>query len=281
MFQAFSGFFTGIFKIITIASIAVFAPFVLVSAFFLLFYFIKGKRIKKRTVKRKKPVYSCKQSILKRLYIDFPRRLILDIYERDPDAFDTFGVHIFAGEQGSGKSIAAMHFVKMIKERNPACSVASNIDIDFQDDQITDWRDLLNKNNGIYGQVVILDELQNWFSSNESRNFPPDMLTEITQQRKQRKCIVGTSQVFTRISKPIREQVTLLYRPLTVAGCLTFVRVYKLSLTEDGTVDKMKLKQVYFFVHDDDLRNCYDTYQRVQRQSLLGFKDSNNNIIAS
>ena len=190
-------------------------------------------------------------------------------------------MHIFAGEQGSGKSIAAMHFVKMIKERNPACSIASNIDIDFQDDQITDWRDLLGKNNGIYGQVVILDELQNWFSSNESRNFPPDMLTEITQQRKQRKCVVGTSQVFTRISKPIREQVTLLYRPFTIAGCLTFVRVYKLALTEDGTVDKMKLKQVYFFVHDDDLRNCYDTYQRVQRQSLLGFKDSNNNIIAS
>ena len=76
MFNAFSGFFTGIFKVITIASIAVFAPFVAVSAFFLLFYFIKGKRIKKRTVKRKKAVYSRKQSILKRLYIDFPRRLI-------------------------------------------------------------------------------------------------------------------------------------------------------------------------------------------------------------
>ena len=245
---------------------------------FLVYYFFKGKRFKKRTVKRPKPVYTKKQSVLKRLYIDFPRRFILDRFERDPDTFDTFGVHVFAGEQGSGKTIAAMHFMKMIKERNPMCRISSNIDLDYQDDIINDWQDIMKQNNGEHGQVVMIDELQNWFSSNESKNFPPDMLTEITQQRKQRKCIVGTSQVFTRVSKPIREQVTLLYRPLTLCGCITFVRVYKLRLTDDGTVDNMTLRKIYFFVHDDELRSCYDTYQKVQRQSLVGFQDRANQI---
>ena len=98
------------------------------------------------------------------------------------------------------------------------------------------------------------------------------MLTEITQQRKQRKCVVGTSQVFTRISKPIREQITLLYKPMTIAGCLTIVRVYKVALNDDGTVKDMKRRRVYAFVHDDELRSCYDTYEKVERLTLKGFQ---------
>ena len=98
------------------------------------------------------------------------------------------------------------------------------------------------------------------------------MLTEITQQRKQRKCVVGTSQVFTRISKPIREQITLLYKPMTIAGCFTIVRVYKVTLNDDGTVKDMKRRRTYAFVHDDELRSCYDTYEKVERLTLKGFQ---------
>ena len=210
---------------------------------------------------------------MKRLYFDFPKRIIDDIFTRDPDGFDTYGVHIFSGEQGSGKSIAAIHFMKMIKERNPACRIASNISINFQDSELTKWEDILQFNNGSRGQVIFLDEIQNWFSSNESKNFPPEMLTEITQQRKQRKIVVGTSQVFTRLSKPIREQITNLYLPITVMGCITFVRVYRLKLKDDGTVDSKRITSMYFFVHDDELRNAYDTYEKVQRLSLVGFKE--------
>lgn len=278
-----------VLRFIVLLFVVVGVPLLFIGLVFFVYYFIKGKRIKRRTVKRKKPHYGSYfpyyrggvLSILKRLFIDFPRRLVLDIYDRDPDQFDTFGVHVFAGEQGSGKTIAAMHFIKCLKERNPMCKIASNIDLDYQDDVINDWKDIMNKNNDEHGQVVMIDELQNWFSSNESKNFPPEMLTEITQQRKQRKCVVGTSQVFTRVSKPIREQVTFLYRPVTFFGCLTFVRVYKLTLTDDGTVDKMHLRKMYFFVHDDELRNCYDTYEKVQRISLVGFQDRSQQISSS
>ena len=245
--------------------------FVMLGAF--TFYYVVIK--KRRFPKRKKPLkalkYSKKRSAFKRLYIDFPKRLILDKLERDPDSFDTFGVHVFAGEQGSGKTVAAMHFAKMIKECNPSSRISSNINLNYQDSVIHDWSDILANNNGVFGQMIILDEIQNWFNSNESRNFPPDMLTEITQQRKQRKCVIGTSQVFTRIAKPIREQITFLYRPFTVAGCLTFVRVYKCDIGDDGTVKKMHMRNLYFFVHDEELRNCYDTYEKVERITVKGF----------
>ena len=258
-------------KFVISASCVVLCPILFMCLVFFVFSLIKGKKIPRRKKKRIFK-YNVPFHPFRVLLWDFPRRLVNDFFSRDPDDFDIFGVHVFCGEQGSGKSIAAVHFIKRILERNPCAKLASNIDLNFQDSTVEDFSDILSTNNGSFGQVIFLDEIQNWFSSNESRNFPPEMLTEITQQRKQRKCVVGTSQVFGRVSKPIREQITLLYRPFTVCGCLTFVRVYKVDLNEDGTVDKMHFRTWYAFVHDDELRNSYDTYEKVQRLSIKGFQ---------
>lgn len=55
---------------------------------------------------------------------------------------------------------------------------------------------LINYKNGIKGVIVLMDELQNWFSSNDSKNFPPEMLQVITQNRKNRRVILGTVKTF-------------------------------------------------------------------------------------
>lgn len=253
------------------AFLAVFIPVCFMCIVFFVFGLVRGKKIPHRS-RRSSQHYNQPLNSVKLLLWDFPRRLVKDWFSCNPDSFDTYGVHLFCGEQGSGKTLAAMHFIKLIQERNPCCRICSNIDINFQDGKINHWSDILNNNNGENGQVIFLDEMQNWFSSNESRDFPPEMLTEITQQRKQRKIVVGTSQVFTRVSKPIREQITLLYKPMTIAGCLTVVRVYKVRLNDDGTVNKMKMLRFYCFVHDDELRSCYDTYEKVERLSIKGFQ---------
>ena len=273
-------FFLSIAEIFIYALIAVLVPFLLlIFGNFLYRLLIKRQKLPKRTKKREFH-YVEKFNPVKLIFWDFPKRLMQDYFTRNPDTFDTYGVHVFAGEQGSGKSIAAAHFIKMIKERNPCCHIASNINLNFQNSVIHDWTDIIQTSNGTDGQVIFLDEIQNWFSSNESKNFPPEMLTEITQQRKQRKIVVGTSQVFTRISKPIREQITLLYKPMTIAGALTIVRVYKVSLNDDGTVKNMKMRRWYAFVHDDELRSCYDTYEKVERLSVKGFQPRSEQLSA-
>lgn len=239
---------------------------------FFIWGLLRGKKIPRRKRKREFK-YVQHFNPVRIFFWELPKRLVDDWFSRNPDGFDTYGVHLFCGEQGSGKSIAAIHFIKCIMERNPCAKFSSNISVDFQDGKIDNWSQILQRNNGEEGQIILLDEMQNWFSSNESRNFPPSMLTEITQQRKQRKAVVGTSQVFTRVSKPIREQITLLYKPMTVLGCFTVVRVYKADVTDDGTVDKLHMRNVYCFVHDDELRNCYDTFEKVERLSIKGFKE--------
>lgn len=213
-----------------------------------------------------------RSNIFKVLLYEFPKRYVKDLFNKNPNDLDLYGLHIWCGEQGSGKSVGVVEWLLWLKQKYPGVKIRSNINLKFQDGAITDWKDLILCNNGEKGQIEFLDEIQNWFSSNESKNFPVDMLQEITQQRKQRKIIVGTVQAFQRTAKPIREQTTLLYYPFTVGGCLTCVRVYKPKLDSDGNVKKLSLRKFYCFVHTDELRNSYDTLAKVKRLSVVGFQ---------
>lgn len=251
-------------KVFSFALVPLFA----VGVFFFIYYTIKGKRLPKR--KYASTYHSA--NFFVRLFVDFPRRFILDIFNRDPDKFPLDGLHLFAGEQGSGKSIASIEFLLRMKKQYPNCRIRSNINVNFQDGKLKGWEDIVFDNNGTFGDIAYIDEIQNWFNSNDSKSFPPEMIQEICQLRKQIKVIVGTSQVFARVAKPIREQVRVLYKPITVLGCLTIVRMYKPIVKQDGTIDKLRKIKTYFFVHTDELRNAYDTYEKVQRLALKGFK---------
>lgn len=254
----------GIVKFIGIVISPILISLLLWLLFFLIF---KKKRFPKSSGKIRKT-----ESILKRLFWDFPKQFWLDRFNRTPDSFNMFGVHIIAGEQGSGKTITLTYMLESIRKQYPKCIIRTNYNYIHEQESIKDWRQLCGNNNGVYGQVEVLDEVQNWFNSLASKDFPPEMLTEVTQQRKQRKVIFGTSQVFGRVAKPIREQTTYLYEPLTIFGCLTVVRLYKPTISADGLTDKKRLIKLFFFVHNQELRNVFDTYRKVENLVETGFK---------
>jgi len=267
IFAVIKMLFEFLFFLTKVVAVAIF-PFVLSCIIFYIYYYRKGKRIKKPTIKS---TYK-KTPLLKKLFFDFPQRFILDLFARNPDAFFENGLHLFAGEQGSGKTIASIEMSLRLKKTYPMLKLRSNIKITFQDGKINDWRDIVFNNNGIHGQIDFIDEIQAWFNSNNSKNFPPEMLTEVCQQRKQTKCIIGTSQVFKRVAKPIREQVKVLYEPLTILNCFTIVRVYKPTVDDEGSLKKKRLIRTYCFVHSKELREAYDTMEKVKSYTNVGFK---------
>ncbi len=228
----------------------------------------KGYKIKKSTRQVIK-----KPNIFYQLFVEFPRRYAKDLLEREPDFFRYQGLHIFCGEQGSGKTIALVEFMMRMQKEYPSALTMSNFGYLRQNTELTHWKQLIDYKNGFKGVIVGIDELQNWFSSNESANFPVEMLEVVTQNRKNRRVIAGTSQVFTRLAKPIREQATLIYEPITLFGCLTIVRVKKPVLDSTGDVIEKKSRGWYFFVHTDELRNAYDTYKVIERLGKSGFKN--------
>ena len=213
-----------------------------------------------------------KQSFLLRILWELPWQIVNDAFHRQDYEFCDNGFHLIVGEQGSGKTITLVWLLMQYQKQYPKLKVRTNMGYAYEDGTIRSWRDLVFVNNGVYGQIDVLDEVQNWFNSLQSKDFPVEMFQEITQQRKQRKMIIGTSQVWQRVAKPIREQVKYVYKPITLLGCLTIVRKFKPVVNDEGAVDELKPRGIFFFVHNDELRNAFDTYKKIQVMSLKGFK---------
>lgn len=211
--------------------------------------------------------------ILKKLFILFPRQFARDFFSRPADWFTYQGVIIYTGRQGSGKTVAMVEQTLRMQHEFPSCKCISNLNYAYQDEELTDWHQLIEYKNGHRGVIVQMDETQNWFSSNQSKNFPPELLEVITQNRKNRRVILGTSQCFNRLSKPLREQTTEVRKCLTLAGCLTIVHRQEPELDSQGEVVKWKHRGFYWFVHTPEIRESYDTYHVIESLAKSGFAE--------
>ena len=230
--------------------------------------YFQGKRFKKgahNVVKKKGFLY--------RLFVMAPKQYATDLFDRDPEFFRYQGCVVFTGRQGMGKTIAMVEQTLRFQEEYPKCKVISNCAYAHQDDELIHWRQLLDYKNGIQGVVVQIDEMQNWFSSNQSKNFPPEMLEVICQNRKNRRIILGTSQVFNRLSKPLREQATEVRKCNTFLGVITVVHRVRPELDSEGNVTKWKHINFYFFVHTPEIRQAYDTYRVIESLADSGFQE--------
>lgn len=247
--------------------LCIFLPFLVSLLIFGIYYFFKGMR--PLSHESKLIGFGSK---LHRLYIKFPERLVLDWYNRNLDTFPEYGIRLICGEQGSGKTVTLAYLLRKYQKEYPKIKMKTNFGYIYEDGVIYDYKDIVSSHNGIYGEIDCIDEVQNWFSSLQSKDFPVEMLNEITQQRKQRKMVLCTSQVFSRVAKPIREQTYMIYEPFTVFGCLTVVFKRKPVLDSSGNVDRYLWRGIFFFIHNDELRNSFDTYRKIESMVKSGFK---------
>lgn len=190
---------------------------------------------------------------------------------KDLEMFRASGFQVYVGRQGSGKTISAVKHLLDIKKRYPKCLVVTNLElnvdwdyIQFQTvDELIDK--LVNTQNDKYGVVYLIDEIHTYFNALDSKGIPPYVFTEISQQRKQRKLIIGTSQLFTRIAKPFREQCDHMIACRTHFGVVTTQKAFDgmtLEVDFDGSIIGDVKKRGYFW-HNSEIRRSYDTYQKV------------------
>lgn len=210
---------------------------------------------------------------LRSLFIMLPKQFVRDYFSRPKDWFRYQGVIVYTGRQGSGKTVALVEQTRKMQKEFPGCLCISNLNYAYQDEELNDWRQLIDYKNGHKGVIVQMDEMQNWFSSNQSKNFPPELLEVITQNRKNRRVILGTSQCFNRLSKPLREQTTEVRKCLTLAGCITIVHRVEPELNSQGDVEKWKHRGFYWFVHTPEIREAYDTYHVIESLARSGFTE--------
>lgn len=132
---------------------------------------------------------------------------------------------------------------------------------------------LMEYNNGEFGVIFLVDEIQLYAGSLESKNINPAVMTEISQQRKQRKHIVATSQVFGRVAKPLREQFS------DVIYCRNILGVFQMNLLidrdsmegESSTETSLtgKVKKKFYWFHTPEMYSRYDTYVKLKRNEFV------------
>lgn len=195
---------------------------------------------------------------------------------KNKDYFKYSGVQVYTGMQGSGKTISAVKNVIDLLKKYPKSILVTNVILDlklyglnnkmfyfYNIDGLTEY--LTSINNDIYGVIYLIDEIQTFFNALDSKNIPIYIFTEISQQRKQRKVIIGTSQLFLRVAKPFREQCDNIIVCKTFMNKFTINHVYRgtdLNTDNDGNIVAVK-KRIGFFMQTVKLRNVYNTYQVV------------------
>lgn len=219
-----------------------------------------------------------------------------------------FGSVVFCGPQGSGKTLSAVQYAEGVFRSSPRAILVTNVelksfpvnaymhedksiryisnDVIINEEYINNhWRDsdyvkpvvqyqglemLTTLKNGKNGVIYLIDEFHLELNSLESKNIPIEVMTEISQQRKQRVHIVGTSQVFMRLAKPLREQIF----NVVICKCLfTCFQINKMCMGEeiqekDGKMTA-NIKARAFFFHQPKYYEEYDTYAKMKRYTTL------------
>ena len=193
---------------------------------------------------------------------------IWKIKNKNPEELDVTGINIFTGSQGSGKSLSMIHVFKKLIYDFPKAIVVTNLEFNFKiPNKIKNYEGFedFKIDNGIYGVIYLLDEIHLILNSLESKGVPLSIIVELSQQRKQRKLILGTSQVYSRMAKPLREQIR------NIIICKNYFSLFQINYlvdafeSQEDNNGKLKFKKmkVSFFFHRKEDYLAYDTYKKM------------------
>ncbi len=258
--------------------------------------------------------YNCCRESMNPLLLFRLAKFRMNFHRDHPDYFDPDGLVIFVGGQGTGKTLSAVNYVYRLLEAYPSSKIVTNVALtDFPIVTFPQWLisngyqgdtdearkllfdDYIRKNrvfefvnnddfqryyNGEYGVIFLVDEIQLYLSSLESKNINIEVVTQISQQRKQRKHIVATSQVFGRMAKPLREQFSCVMACKKYFGFLQCNRLLdrdSLSSEEStGTNLTGEVVKKFWWIHQPEFYHRYDTYRVIERGKFVSGNEQRN-----
>lgn len=198
----------------------------------------------------------------------------------DIPIFNMYGVYIFSGRVGCGKTISMVRRAESIKRKYPRVKVLANFSCSVADGFISSWQDVVNAENidenGVnQGVLFLFDEIHLTFDSQGWRNAPDNLLEYISLQRHLHKCIFGASQVWSRVNKIIKEQTDYIVEcksyfnaRLITNNCYTNEDYQINGTMKDSGHRKRPTVYKDTFVATDKLRSLYDTDEIIKGLSL-------------
>jgi len=124
-----------------------------------------------------------------------------------PEYYRPHGLYVFTGLYGSGKTISMVRYLDELLQANPKMKVYSNFDIPHHKSIHLSSTDQIDKVYHKEGTVFCIDEAQLSFNSHDRGKdaFPWEMVSAITQNRKEGKVMLFSAQHFYHVNKQIRD----------------------------------------------------------------------------
>lgn len=207
----------------------------------------------------------------------FFKDLVKFIKEKAWRNFNGWGLHLFQGKFGAGKTISAVRYVYNMCCRYRNVTVLTNLTLmGFPKDtkiiklvNSEQIRELPDKS------IVLIDEIGTIFNSRDfaasKRSVPKPVYQHILQCRHRRVMLVGTVQRWNLLDKQLRDIAD------TVTECHSmfgdpFTRYTTCETFDAEQYDKwynnpllpIKSLDYYGYVQTDDLRSKYDTIEMVE-----------------
>lgn len=218
--------------------------------------------------------------ILLRLIYWKIKDIINSFKNRKEKQIHLFGIYGFFGLPGQGKTLSMTAELMGLRAKyGDDIYIFTNYGFKQEDKPFNNWRMLLET----YDKPAVFawDEVQNEFNSRDFKNFPIELLTLLTQNRKGNgKRIYYTAQRYSRVDKVFRELSFLVGDCRTIMGRYTRVRWFD---TEDyemlqSTPDvnkrmKIKPRRVDKFIQTDLIRDNYDSYQMLETAKSKQYMD--------
>lgn len=202
-------------------------------------------------------------------YIDFIKWVIIDLVS-GKDYFKMYGLWIFTGYFGQGKTLGMAAYAKKLQREHPHKNIKlySNIELVGQEKRITNFEEILDLPKS---SIVILDEGHADFTSTTGKNaFPIELLRKITQMRKKELMIFTTSPVYHRMNIMVRENANFIIESsnfLDMDRCF-FYKFYRAEDYDMYYEDKAKLRKdalmwTETLIASDDVYGYYNTIEEV------------------
>lgn len=185
-----------------------------------------------------------------------------------------YGSRVYKAFIGGGKTLSMTHDIFKLKEKYPKMITFANYNIyglkDFyliNSPQMMDYA--LSFNNGENGVIVAIDEAHLFWLKKDG--IPVEVLSAISYQRKDRKKILMTTQVWDELPVSTRKQV------MEVVNC---IRVFNMQINVIYNGSKLrydKKESAYIapklytsiFKHNDDLYKSFNTTQKAIKNEQL------------
>lgn len=228
-----------------------------------------------------------------------------DFYRENPFYFRPEGIICFCGSQGEGKTLSSVQMALKLFNKYPFSILCTNVqlknhpfnahlrrdkdsgelflvsDDDNQiitadtvfngqhNDVVVEYEgldSLIHINNEKLGVIYLIDEIHLELNSMESKNIDMNYFVELSQQRKQRKIIICTSQKYMRMHIALRQQCHYVVNCHCYFGCIQRNQLInnQEAYEKDGKL-VCKASKNFWFAHTPEMYNEYDTYQKMQR----------------